>query len=326
MTIQDAESILEVIRTQSINKAAAALYVSQPALSKCIKRVEQEYGITIFERSKGKTLTLTQAGRCFEEMAQMMLLSHMRFEEKLMSIRMQNDMNVRFATTMQRAQMLSGPIMRYVYENYKDYHVIVGTYPSRELMNALLAGATDIVFMVDRRYEKENVYSTKICEAGAYIYLRNGSDAGNRARAKSRMGFPVLSLREMEGETFICNMSGTSSRYNLDSMLKKNAIHADIIEESSMTMRYAKVDAGYASLIISDEEVQSNVKLDPDRIYAVAQDEQERVERYLVCRRDFRNDIRYRIVCEALKEHFDRLKDMEPMTNLMRREMKKQNT
>lgn len=49
---------VEVARAGSINKAAEELYVAQPNLSRAIKELEKELGITIFERnSRGMTLT-----------------------------------------------------------------------------------------------------------------------------------------------------------------------------------------------------------------------------------------------------------------------------
>lgn len=55
---------LEVEQTRSITAAAQNLYLSQPNLSKAIRELESEIGITIFERSS-KGVTITQAGREF---------------------------------------------------------------------------------------------------------------------------------------------------------------------------------------------------------------------------------------------------------------------
>lgn len=49
---------IEVARIGSLSKAAEALYVAQPNLSRAIKELEKELGITIFDRnSKGMSLT-----------------------------------------------------------------------------------------------------------------------------------------------------------------------------------------------------------------------------------------------------------------------------
>ena len=51
MTIQQLQYVLEISRTGSVSKAAKTLYLSQPNLSNAIKNLENELGITIFERT-----------------------------------------------------------------------------------------------------------------------------------------------------------------------------------------------------------------------------------------------------------------------------------
>jgi DNA-binding transcriptional LysR family regulator len=58
------EYILEVFKTGSFSKAAQNLFITQPALSIAIKKVEKEIHMPLFDRSH-KPLTLTSAGKIF---------------------------------------------------------------------------------------------------------------------------------------------------------------------------------------------------------------------------------------------------------------------
>ena len=51
MNLQHLKYMTEVERTGSVTKAAANLFMGQPNLSKAIKEVETEIGITVFRRS-----------------------------------------------------------------------------------------------------------------------------------------------------------------------------------------------------------------------------------------------------------------------------------
>ena len=51
MTIQQLQYVMEISRTGSVSKAAKTLFLSQPNLSNAIKNLENELGITIFERT-----------------------------------------------------------------------------------------------------------------------------------------------------------------------------------------------------------------------------------------------------------------------------------
>ena len=48
---------------QSLTETAKKLYVSQPAISHAIKKLEEELGVRLFIRNKRSTLTLTEAGK-----------------------------------------------------------------------------------------------------------------------------------------------------------------------------------------------------------------------------------------------------------------------
>ena len=61
MTLQQMRYLVEIAKSGSINKAAKALYISQPSLSKAIARLESELGIAIFRR-EGRTVRFTADG------------------------------------------------------------------------------------------------------------------------------------------------------------------------------------------------------------------------------------------------------------------------
>src|SRR5215472_10300178 len=61
MNLQDLRYFLALAEHQHFGHAAAACHVSQPTLSGQIKKVEQELGVVLFERSN-KHVTLTPGG------------------------------------------------------------------------------------------------------------------------------------------------------------------------------------------------------------------------------------------------------------------------
>lgn len=65
MTIRQMEYLVEIATCGSINKAAKNLFVSQPAISKAIKELEQHLNIEIFNRANSKKLQFTPEGKEF---------------------------------------------------------------------------------------------------------------------------------------------------------------------------------------------------------------------------------------------------------------------
>ena len=68
MTEREIEAFLTIVRTGSISAAAEVLYVTQPALSRRIRALEQELGYQLFIRKKGlRNVGLTAEGRKRED-------------------------------------------------------------------------------------------------------------------------------------------------------------------------------------------------------------------------------------------------------------------
>lgn len=71
MTQLEIEAFLTVAQTGNITKAAEHLYISQPALSRRLKTLEQELGYILFERKKGsRMMELTPEGTAFLPLAE----------------------------------------------------------------------------------------------------------------------------------------------------------------------------------------------------------------------------------------------------------------
>lgn len=61
MTFQKLKYLMAVYHYKSITKAAQHLYISQPSLSRAIREIESEYGITVLERNN-QGITFTEEG------------------------------------------------------------------------------------------------------------------------------------------------------------------------------------------------------------------------------------------------------------------------
>ena len=68
MTLRQFEVFLAVAAEKSFSRAAKKIHLSQPTLSEHVAELEDELGTKLFLR-KGRTVTLTEAGRVFQEYA-----------------------------------------------------------------------------------------------------------------------------------------------------------------------------------------------------------------------------------------------------------------
>jgi DNA-binding transcriptional LysR family regulator len=87
MDINQLEVLVTVARERSFSRAAEVLNRTQPAISQAIRRLEQEIGETLFDRSS-KDGTLTFAGKVLLDYARQML--NLRYNAQVALVEMRN--------------------------------------------------------------------------------------------------------------------------------------------------------------------------------------------------------------------------------------------
>ena len=86
MTLKEQNYVCALARCQSFSKAAEELFISQPALSIYISKLEKNLGAELFTR-KDKKLVLTYTGKCYVEKAKKMLRLENEFTAQLAKIK-----------------------------------------------------------------------------------------------------------------------------------------------------------------------------------------------------------------------------------------------
>ena len=82
MTFEQLECFIYAVQENTFFDAAEALHITQSSLSKQIKKMEQELGIQLFDRSK-RSAVLTQAGEFFYPEAQKLSLQYQQTIAKM---------------------------------------------------------------------------------------------------------------------------------------------------------------------------------------------------------------------------------------------------
>ena len=84
MTLQQLRYAVVTAENRTVSEAADALYIAQPSLTKALKELEREMGITIFHRTN-KGITVSKDGEVFLGYARQVLEQAALIEEKYLS-------------------------------------------------------------------------------------------------------------------------------------------------------------------------------------------------------------------------------------------------
>jgi DNA-binding transcriptional LysR family regulator len=145
MDLAELRVFLAVAGERSFSRAAAKLHRTQPAVSQAIRRLEEEVGERLFDRSS-KDGKLTEAGRVLREYAERL---HRLSEEAQLSVRELRD--------LQRGRVLVGSneggvhILLPLIEKFRDKHprilVDVRRVPARQVGIEVAQGSLDFGVM-----------------------------------------------------------------------------------------------------------------------------------------------------------------------------------
>lgn len=133
MNLQQLKCIVETARVGSITKAAEALYMNQPNLSRTIIDFENEYDITLFIRNS-HGVTLTDAGRRVVEDAEQIINKTNNLENLLFN----NDKEkINFKISIPRASYISSAFCDTVgkTETGKDFNIVFKETNNSEIIN-----------------------------------------------------------------------------------------------------------------------------------------------------------------------------------------------
>lgn len=119
MNLQQLRYLNEIVRRGlNISEAAAALYTSQPGISKQIKLLENELGIAIFVRNGKRIVALTDAGKTVLKIAQRILHESDNLKQVGQEFQEQDSGVLILATTHTQARYVLPPVVKQFIKRY----------------------------------------------------------------------------------------------------------------------------------------------------------------------------------------------------------------
>jgi len=144
---------MEVAANLSFSKAAQVLFVTQPAISKHVKALEDQYKVPLFER-KGNSILLTEAGKKLNEYLQQAneIERKIEYDLSILSNMSQAAGHLRLGASTTIALYILPPILSGFQREYANVHVQLVNRNSEYILSALLNHEVDIgIIEVDNK-------------------------------------------------------------------------------------------------------------------------------------------------------------------------------
>ena len=235
MTIRHLNVFLTVFQTENVTKAAELLYMTQPAVSRCISELETHYGIRLFERI-GRRLSVTEAGREFYHHALHIVDSFNRMESGMKGWDECGILRVGASITL--GTFLLPKVMKQFRVLHPDIRLKATVANGSTLQDALLDNRLDFAVIeggrMNERLQKEPLGADRLVPVLPPNDPRKGT---------------VCPLKELASSSLLLREHGSAGRSFLDHLFSLHELPVEPVMESVSTQ--AILQAVHAGLGIS---------------------------------------------------------------------------
>lgn len=215
--LEDLLVFTTVVEQSSLNKASKLLNLSQPALSRKITKLEEEWGVSLFTR-KGKRLELTRVGHEAYIYALEQRQRHHNFLQSVSRFKASERSVVTLGASLTTIQTTLPPLVKALMEKFPDIELKLVTGKTHEI----------VAYIRDRKVDL-GVVASSISEAGLRCiplfqdHLELVVPRGHELAENRHPG-----MEDLNGRSMIVFSKGTWYRKLIDDLFGRYGIIPDI--------------------------------------------------------------------------------------------------
>ena len=222
MLLRHLSYFIAVAEHRGFTRAAAALHVSQPALSQQIRQLEAMLEIQLFDRS-GRYIRLTDAGEIWLEYARRALRD---LEEGRRALHDAEDLQrgkLRIAMTPTFTTYMLGPLVENYYRRYPGVKLLIQEMNQERMETMLLQDELDVGIAFDESRSRDIVVHPLLTETLALVVSRSHPLARENA----------LRLQALDAQPLILLSSEFATREQIDRYCRRHRLEPDVQMEAN---------------------------------------------------------------------------------------------
>jgi len=238
MTTEQNRVFFQVAESGSISKAARALFVSQPAVTKSIKILETELDVLLFVRT-AKGVTLTREGEVLYDYVKEAFEQLEEGEKRIKQLKNNDFGSIRIGISNILCKYFFIPYLKQFHERYPNLKIEIINRTSPETLELLEAGRIDCAIISDGGSEKDYVYHELQTIQDTFVSKHPPRKA-------------LIPIKELEDYPLLLLEKKNATRASFDEHFINNQVNANVeIEISSMEFltEFAKIGLGIAAVI-----------------------------------------------------------------------------
>jgi DNA-binding transcriptional LysR family regulator len=211
ITLQQMEALISLVEEGSFGRAAKRMLLTQPALSKNIKNVEDALGVVVINRSKAG-ISLTPEGKILYDYTQRIIKLRDEARTKIIKLSENTGGNIYVSASTIPATYILPRALSEFRKKHPDIRIYIKTADSEEAMNMVLDKEVEIGCIGKKPTNKK-----LIAEPLWKDRLILAAPKGHRfCKSKS------IKLSELLNEPFVIREKGSATRELFESCLKES--------------------------------------------------------------------------------------------------------
>ncbi len=251
----------------TLSRAAEALHISQPALSRSMKKIEEELGVPLFDRSKSR-IALNETGKVAAKYALRVLEAEQEMREQTLAF----ERNRRTLSIGACAALPINLLLPLLQQQFKNMAITTEICPDRQLLTAL-RGRTCQIAIVHEKPEEPLFFSMQYLEEQLYVTFPPGHPLASR---KS------LSFRDLKGISILAH---GGAGFWLD-ICRRNLDETRLLIQDSIDALEELTDASTLPAFASSQTALLGYDRATGRTAVPLSDTSARADYYLVCLRE----------------------------------------
>lgn len=263
MTLKDLHYISRIAAEKNMTKAAAKLFVAQPALSQCVQKVERELGTPVFIRTAAG-VSLTAEGQRFLEFVNKMLYEEQQMKKEIEDIAHAERGEVRLGFTGSQAAHVLPQFLPRFREQCPHIDIILEEAASDKIEEMLAAGEIDVGILhppiltpglesFELIHDQMVIVPRRDSDYRKFIYREKEDGAGS--------GRPYLDIRFLEMEPVALTPGRQRSRMVTEQIFAKAGIIPRVKQVSrNLSTLDALAQADYATVILPEKQISAALK------------------------------------------------------------------
>lgn len=205
MDFKELEYILVIAQEKNISKAAERLYITQPALSRFLLRLENQLGTELFVRKNRKYLP-TYVGELYLDMARIVLSTKQSFDVKLERFFNEKSGAVSLGITPGRGRTILPKILPDFRTAFPDYELKIYEENVETLEQLLRNGTIEVAIftIADQSDRKEKEFHYELITKEEIVLCTPKNERYSLfAKAESSRNYPWIDLCVFKDECFL---------------------------------------------------------------------------------------------------------------------------